>query len=68
MVASHLIIGDEMVIFITDVSPFCDELNVVMELDSICDDRFWSWMINHFRHNPPSIRRPDGTVNDICFL
>jgi hypothetical protein len=34
MVPSHLVISDEMVIFVTYVSPFSDELDVVMELDS----------------------------------
>jgi hypothetical protein len=42
MVASHLVIGEEMVIFFTDVSPFCDVLCDVMELNSIYDDCCWS--------------------------
>jgi hypothetical protein len=44
MVMSHLVIGDEMVIFFTDVSPLCDELDVIMEMNTICDYRFWSWI------------------------
>jgi hypothetical protein len=67
MVASHLV-NDEMEIFVTDVSPLCDELDVVMEMNSICDDRFWSWMIDHFCHNLSFVRHPNGVVNDICFL
>jgi hypothetical protein len=67
MVASHLVIGDEMEIFVTNVSPFCDELDVVMEMNSICDDRFWSWMIHRFRHNLLFVRHPNGAVNSVCF-
>jgi hypothetical protein len=40
MVASHLIIGDVMVIFITDVTPFCDDLCDIMELNPFCDEFF----------------------------
>jgi hypothetical protein len=67
MVASHLVIGDEMEIFVIDVSPFCGEFDVVMEMNSICDDRFWSSMIHRFRHNLPFVRHPNGAVNGVCF-
>jgi hypothetical protein len=68
MVASHLVIGDEMVISVTDVSPFCDDLCDVMELNSICDERCWSWMEPHFCHNLPSIMVANGAVNGVCVV
>jgi hypothetical protein len=68
MVASHLVISEEMVIFVTDVSPFCDDLCDIMELNSIYDDCCWSWMEPHFRHNLPSIMGANDTVNDICVV
>jgi hypothetical protein len=55
VVASHLVIGDEMEIFITDLSPFYDEIDVVMEMNSICDDRFWSSMILSVRNMVPTL-------------
>jgi hypothetical protein len=44
MVASHLFIGDEIGFSIIDVSPICDEFCVVMEMNSIYDERCWSWI------------------------
>jgi hypothetical protein len=40
MVASHLVIGDEMVSFVTDVTPFFDDLCDVMELNPFYDECF----------------------------
>jgi hypothetical protein len=68
MVVSHLVIGDEMVIFVTDVSPFCDDLCDVMELNSIYDECCWSWMKPHFRHNLSSIVCANSVVNDVCVV
>jgi hypothetical protein len=41
-VASHFSICDKMKIFDTNVSLLRDDLHVVVEVVSICDDRFWS--------------------------
>jgi hypothetical protein len=68
MLASHLVIGDKMVIFITDVSPFCDELCDVMELNSIHDECCWSWMKPRFRHNLPSAMGANGVVTGVCVV
>jgi hypothetical protein len=68
MVASHLFIGDEMCILVTDVSPICDELCVVMEMNSIYDERCWSWMKPRFGHNFPSAWLPDGAVNAVIVV
>jgi hypothetical protein len=40
MVASHLFIGDEIGFFVIDVSPTCDEVCVVMDLNSFYDKFF----------------------------
>jgi hypothetical protein len=66
MVASHLVIGDEMIIFITGVTPFCDDLCDVMELNPLCDECFWSLMEAHFHHNLPPVMVANGTVNGVC--
>jgi hypothetical protein len=42
MVASHLIIGDEISFFVIVVSPICDEFFVVMNLNSFYDECLWS--------------------------
>jgi hypothetical protein len=57
-----------MVLFVTYVSPLCDDWHDIMKVNSICDNRFWSGMIHHFRHNLPSVRRLDGTINGVCVL
>jgi hypothetical protein len=44
MVASHLFIGEEIGFSVIDVSPICDEFCVVMEMNSIYDERCWSWI------------------------
>jgi hypothetical protein len=40
--ASHLCICDEMSFFVTDVSLIRDEIVVIMEMNSIYDERRWS--------------------------
>jgi hypothetical protein len=42
MVVSHLFISDEIGFSIIDVSPICDKICVVMDLNSFYDKRFWS--------------------------
>jgi hypothetical protein len=66
MVTSHLVIGDEMVIFVTDVTPFCDDLCDIMELNPFCDEFFWSLMEAHFPHNLSSVMVANGSVNGVC--
>jgi hypothetical protein len=44
MVASHLCICDEISFFVIDVSLIRDEIVVVMEMNSIYDERRWSWI------------------------
>jgi hypothetical protein len=39
-----LCICDEMSFFVTDVSLICDEIAVFMEMNSIYDERRWSWI------------------------
>jgi hypothetical protein len=66
MVASHLVIGEKMVIFITDVTPLYDDLLDVMKLNQFYEECFWSWMEPHFRHNLPSVVVANGTINGVC--
>jgi hypothetical protein len=44
MVASHLFIGDEIGFSVTDASLIREEIVVVMEMNSIYDQRRWSWI------------------------
>jgi hypothetical protein len=55
-VTSHLLCFDGLPIFVIDVYPFCDEIRVVMEVNSIYDNQVWLWRKAQFRHNPPSAR------------
>ena len=41
-VASHLLCCDGLPIFVIDVYTFCDEIRVVMEVNSFYDDQLWS--------------------------
>jgi hypothetical protein len=42
--ASHLCICDEMSFFVTDVYLIPNEIVVIMEMNSIYDERHWSWI------------------------
>jgi hypothetical protein len=57
--ASHLCICDEMSFFVTDVVLICDEKIVVMDLNSIYDERCASWIQLRFRHYFPCAWLPD---------
>jgi hypothetical protein len=41
-VASHLLCCDGLPIFVIGVYTFCDEIRVVMEVNSFYDDQVWS--------------------------
>jgi hypothetical protein len=65
MVASHLIIGDEIGFFVIDVSPICDRFCVVMDLNSFYEECLWSQIIPSFRHNFTSAWLTDVVVNAV---
>jgi hypothetical protein len=53
---SHLLCCDGLSIFVIDVYPLCDEIRIVMEVNSFYDDQVWSWMKALLCHNPSSAR------------
>jgi hypothetical protein len=59
---------DQLDIFVTDGTSFRDEINIVMLLNSIDDDWFWSRMKAGFGHNSLSVGRPNAIANGVSVV